>query len=363
MIEKINKNEKKNKNKTRTSVKLHGKEILIKKAYKKPNFNHKTVLTNDSWRYVDIYLKGLRKDEADKARKYWEQARQFYIASKQLTENASPLTLYYSFLNATKALLYSKENQFNDTYHGLKNPDNNKSTSIYGEKIKLCKDGVFPGLCNYFDEDSCENVEYSLKWVLYNIPYIHRAFSLTYKGSSDLFIPIRNPRFVYDSRTRDIWFEAELEENNSNINTLKMIKNFELDEFYHKNNYIIKSIEHLHNNPSYSIRETDLDRFLIFYRKIRKTVDYIHGSRDLWYIKRGHISNSINRTTMTMTLAAMHNLSSLARYHPDRLEKYLSKNSHWLLSEFINISPGQFIDEIACEITGCNLQNPGIKIE
>ena len=29
----------------------------------------------------------------------------------------------------------------------------------------------------------------------------------------------------------------------------------------------------------------------------------------------------------------------------------------------MKVSPDQFIDQIACEITGCNLQIPGIKIE
>jgi len=363
LIHRMEKLEKKKITKPRTSVKVKGKEILLRKAYKEPKFHHKTVLTHDTWRYVDIFLKGMRNKEGDKARKYWEQARQFYIASKQLKEYASPLTLYYSYLNAIKALLYSKKHRFVDTYHGISSLDNDDSISIYSERIRLCKEGVLPGLCEYYGEDSCENVEYSLKWVLYNIPYIHRAFSLTYSGSSNLFIPIMNPMFVYDSKTKEIWLESELEQKYSNKTTLNMLKNFEIDDYYNKNNYVIKSKEKLKVNTSYCLQEKDIGKFLTFYQCIRKNVDYIHGPKDLWYIKRSHISNSINRTTMVLTLAAMHKLSSLARYHPERLEKYLSKNTHWLLSEFIHISPDQFIDQIACEITGCNLQIPGIKIE
>ena len=36
--------------------KVKGKEILLRKAYKEPKFHHKTVLTHDTWRYVDIFL-------------------------------------------------------------------------------------------------------------------------------------------------------------------------------------------------------------------------------------------------------------------------------------------------------------------
>lgn len=39
---------------------------------------------------------------------------------------------------------------------------------------------------------------YTLKDILYNLEYIHRAYNLSYTNQPELFIPIKEPRLVYD---------------------------------------------------------------------------------------------------------------------------------------------------------------------
>jgi hypothetical protein len=57
----------------------------------------------------------------------------------------------------------------------------------------------------------------------------------------------------------------------------------------------------------------------------------------------------------------MHRLSEMTRYAPQALVKHLDKNHSWLLTEFINKSPLQFIDEISSEITGNDFRATGFR--
>jgi len=64
---------------------------------------------------------------------------------------------------------------------------------------------------------------------------------------------------------------------------------------------------------------------------------------------------------LTITFALMHRLSELSRYDPIRLKKHFDCQHNWLISEFINLAPTQFIYAIACEITGQEFKIPGIR--
>ena len=96
-------------------------------------------------------------------------------------------------------------------------------------------------------------------------------------------------------------------------------------------------------------------------RKVRKDIHFIHGTTDLWYFKRGGVNDLINRNPLCVTFALMHRLSELSRYDPLRLKKHFDCQHNWLLSEFINLSPKQFIYSIAGEITGKEFKIPGIR--
>lgn len=62
------------------------------------------------------------------------------------------------------------------------------------------------------------------------------------------------------------------------------------------------------------------------------------------------IKESLNR--FVLTFAAMHRLSELSRYAPDKLAKHFDCQHNWLLSEFIVSAPNQFIDSVLSKITG-----------
>ena len=69
-------------------LRIHGKAISVHKAAINPDFASRTVLVTDTWDYVDLWLKRRQKEQA---LFYWQQARDFYVASSQLPKTSSPL--------------------------------------------------------------------------------------------------------------------------------------------------------------------------------------------------------------------------------------------------------------------------------
>ena len=88
------------------NLKIKGKKIKIHKANNFPQYSEKSVLTDSTWNYVNMWLK---RNSYKESLFFWEQAKYFYNASKLLPILSSPLTSYYCFLNATKALLLVKK--------------------------------------------------------------------------------------------------------------------------------------------------------------------------------------------------------------------------------------------------------------
>lgn len=65
------------------------------------------------------------------------------------------------------------------------------------------------------------------------------------------------------------------------------------------------------------------------------------------------------KTQRTVNFLRDAQLSELARHTPNYLVKHFDSQHNWLLSEFIQTSPLQFIDEISSEITGQEFMVPG----
>ena len=352
--------------KNRPTIQAGKIEIVLKKAHHNPNFTSKTVLTDSTWRYVEIFLKQVKTKEAEEALFYWEQARNFYIASKSLSTVSAPLTIYYCFLNATKALLRFKKQNFN-LKHGVTGKRKDGQFVLQNETLTIKAKGVLSGLCAYLGEPIKNNEPpYTLKDIFYNLSFIHRAFQLTFTSASypELFVPIINPRYVYDKFRKLGWFEAQLEIEHSNNRTNANLVGFGLDRKYDNSIFYVIRRNKTFKWDCYRNKPTEdsLVGLNKYHNKIRKQLRTIYGQNNLWYIKRTNLSTHIiDRSNLVLIFATMHRLSEMARYEPQALVKHLDKNHSWLLTEFINKAPLQFIDEISSEITGNDFRATGFR--
>ncbi len=339
-----------------TQITIGSRKAVAHKAVVDPDFTGKTVLVEDTWDYVAMWLK--RKGKGNE-QIYWEQAKYFYEATRRLPNISAPLTAYYFALNATKALLSAKKIAFSDQ-HGVTGRSGQGKTSLSKEFVDFKRGGILAELCRYVDE-TADNQTYTIKDIFYNLPCIHRAYNLTFTSQPELFIPVEEPRFVRKAGSSEAWFCCDITDRRyCNKNTIKKLpKKYERDEGS-GDCFTVRRKDRFKWIHGAAHKRNNLRNLTNYHRKVRNNLYYIQGSTKLWYLKRDDGPNEIiQRSSLTLTYAAMHRLSELARYEPMRLVKHFECQHNWLLIEFINVSRDQFLDEISAEITGNDFMVPG----
>lgn len=342
------------------SIKIKSKVVKLHKSVKSPILTSKNVLTNSPWDFVELWMK---KEKHKTALFYWKQAKEFHDASKGLPMQSAPLLHYYSFMNAVKALLSAKAINYNP-YHGVRSNNlraNLKSINITNEGVQIMNSGILPSLSTYYGETEV-SLTHSLQELLFNLPYIHRSYCLTYPRQTDMYIPIKNSEFVINKDTRKAFFRAWLSKDFSNGHVVKRLPPEFILDLKQNGGYIIRSVAEVPFSTPSRATLNDERNLITLHNRLRHKLFYINGSQALWYIK-SHAAGprKIARFPATITLAIMHRLSEISRYKPLELRAFLEGKQNWLLSEFIQQSPNQFIDEIASEITGHQFLIPNVR--
>jgi YaaC-like Protein len=336
---------------------LELRELKIHKAVHHAQFERKNVLTNDPSIYVDLWL---RSNGFTDSLFYWRQALEFYEASKGLSTNTSPVVLYYAFLNAVKALLSAKQVAFTDRHgvSGKKLSPSGSAVSLSGEGIKFHRHGIVPSLSAYFAETE-QNLTHSLEDVLYNLVFVHRTFNLTNLTRAELFTPLKVCEYVHDDASGEVYLRAKtVSDVNWSTFRANLPTSFSLLMFDGSEG--VRSVSSVQWVSSQNPSSNEIDKLRLLNQELRYYVQYIHGSQSLWYMKMNGASR-LQRQSLTLTLAAMHRLSEMCRYKPSDLQALMNGSENWLVSEFIMMSPIQFFDEIACEITGDQVLIPNVR--
>lgn len=150
-----------------------------------------------------------------------EASKNFYDAYQYLPKGSKALLGYYCILNASKAFLEAKNIQY-ENKHGVGGEKIKNKTALSNEHVIYYSNGILGELCKYFGESNNKN-RYSLKDLLYNLPFCHRAYKLTFKSQKELFIPIDNPIFILNSENNEAWFECELQKKSQTKITINDI--------------------------------------------------------------------------------------------------------------------------------------------
>ena len=339
-------------------IKLGKSEIRPHKAFVNPDFDAPTVLVADQFDYVELWLK---RNSTRSARLYWQQAENFYRVSTEMPNESRSIASYYCMLNAAKALLESKSILISP-FHGMSGRSISTRTSLTNEQSEIKTNGIFLSLSAYFGV-ALSGIKVNLKDVLYNMPFVHRAFTVTYRGAQDLFIPIKNGYFVRHPRNNEAWFQAEITDAKyCSAHTMARQRGWEIDEGQ-SDRFIIRRKRRFKWDTSRGTRKTDrLAQLVNYHRRIRRDIKYIHGAQRLWYFKRNDRGARIlHWPTPSLIFLAMHRLSELTRYDPEKLHSHFECQHNWLLAEFINQATENFIDQIASDITGHELMVPGYR--
>lgn len=343
------------------SLTMEGREIVLNKGFVHPKFGAKNVLTNSPWRYVDLWL---RKEEKASALFYWKQAEQFHNASQGLSAEAVPLLLYYSFMNAAKALLSAKGISFSP-HHGVSR-DNSRPAArgfLTNEWLRIAQSGVLPSLANYYGEIETAR-SYNLKEIFANLAFIHRTYALTFTSQPETFYSLADCRYVFDTNKDSVYLYALPEKQETKAKARNNLPQ-SLTIVDQKQNFYIRSVSSIPWKNPRKATAGELRALAILHKSLRRDLQYNNGYYTLWYAKlkvpNSRPTRRIQRSVPTLTLAASHRLSEICRYNPQQLSTYLEGSQNWLLSEFIAMASPQFIDEIASEITGFQFFTPNVR--
>lgn len=347
-------------------LEINSKEIQLLKSITSADYSGKTVLTNSSWEFVELWFKRQSSKKATNALFYWTQAKNFYIASEALPIESRPLTAYYCCLNAAKALLIMKGDEnidFDNISHGISSDRKQwgKSCDLKKAEVKfLCK-GVLFELSKYFNEE-CNGHEYMIYDLMYNIPCIHRTFSLTYH-CSELFIPIKDVKFIINTDIKKGWVQFQVDKKYANGNSLKYApKRYEKTLSTDDSIYLMRKKKRFDWDIHKDIK-IRLESLSKYHCTLRKDLLYIYGDTKLWYLKKEISTNKhiLRRNSITLIFAVFHWLSELVRYNPEKFEKLMKTKQNWLIHDFVENSLCQYIDEISCEITENDIMVPGYR--
>lgn len=344
---------------TVSDMRLKGRICRPHKAATAPAMDARTVLTDSPWQFVDLWLKRNKKDDAQF---YWRQAREFYIASQGLSSQASPLPLYYCYLNVAKSLLSSKGVLYKQ-HHGVREKKMRAPSDkidLSNEGIRILNSGVIKSLSDYFGEMETLS-EHSVKDIFINMPFIHRTYILTHNRETEVYVPLLECRFVHDRVQRRAFMRAKLSADYARGIILRRAPNTIIAD-PDGSGLALRSaatVPCLHGGrPSVG----DIEQIKKLNEILRGDIEYINGSQTLWYLRtRPSGATIIHRRVPTLILMAMHRLSELCRYKPLVLDRHLSSKKNWLIDEFLRMSPSQYVDEMASEITGYQFQTPNVR--
>lgn len=370
------------------------KSLHMKKAYTSQDYQSSTVLTDDAFTYIDFFFGSHKKsmkylDPALRAKYgdpnkyhfsfYWKQAMSFYSAAKALPIESSPLASYYSMLNAVKALIAFKKTYVDDfvvnfSAHGLLEDKHSIGESLETIGVQRLDFGVFTEfgkiLESNFDVIWPRRTAWTLKKMLYNLAFLHRAYVTTYttprgRKVQELFLPVKageSPMY-YKGNDNSLYLKLQIERYNfpptaSSIPTSIMasISN----DFAECENepFTLHSVNGARRNADSISGELKALNTIL-----RKNFQYIKSSKRLWYLRRSNLGSSdiINANSMLIEMAAMHRFSEIVRYKPEQLARLMDSKENWLTHEFLSHALDQFIDEIAAEITGQDIMCTGVK--
>jgi hypothetical protein len=236
--------------------------------------------------------------------------------------------------------------------------------ALSNEVVKFQNSGIVSALAAYLDEPETAT-GHTMKELLGNLPYIHRAFRHTYASQTELFIPLVKPVYRQHPTDAYVWFSAEVQGRFADQRTLRALPSrFEVDAGWDEKCVIRtrKRVKWCRRGNSKQDREEARKRLWHLHKTTRLDVKCISGALDYWYLKRpGSPTAPIRRYDMTIAMAAMHRLRELSRYDPKGLVRYLEGKENWLISEFIQLAPRQFLDELVCEMTSLEIRLPGVR--
>lgn len=309
--------------------------------------NSKKLIISDIWAFWDYIIKK-KNFEKEFMSSLLEQAKNFYTAAENSPLKSKPLLYYYSFLNLAKIIINIEKSygKVGCSYmHGIGERHLNKFShseiKIAGKKTHV-KNVSFE-LHEALDFNVLlASTTINLKDYLTHCVGIHRAYSEIY-NIDEVFVRLGS--FVLYKGVKKLISKVEVCCDTAQSATLIALGYniiLEDDVFYW--------VEEV-NTASYGV--TRLDYFNLSRALRQKGIWYFIGSDGYTSYISTHSTN--RQCPEIIIYNTMFFLGSITRYHPYMFDKIFSDKEQWLMSEFLETQPKQFLYLATAKILGQNV--------
>jgi hypothetical protein len=306
------------------------------------------VLSRDPWAFLSSYLqtslpktRGKNRERIERALYFASLAEDFYRAAHSVPLPAQGTLYYYGMLDLVKCFLSMRGADLETTFehHGLMLPLGKKHTIEARPKMKDAFN-VFAHFCEALGKDLTGTVEIGFKDALSHVPEIHGIYvSLGYIPKRKL-LPVQiefqvNP--AKDHLFTEIVYEKEQE---AKVDTSKFLKGARA--VYFKEGFPRERKVVYRSTQRKPFGRNNLDRkyknILSEYCKFDLVpILTAQGYRYYVDLRPGDVPH------LAYSLLCMFYLGSAARYRPLEVRSVLEGPLRPLVSEFVSLTPRQFL--------------------
>ena len=327
------------------------------------------VITSDVWAFLRNHSQKVLKGEAEtKALAYIDQAFEFYEAGANPRISSRPVLYYYSFLNLVKLLLIHRNIALPPAVrHGISDPKANirrrlrfESQAVRVEVGASDHSNLFPELIGALSGKSLRRpAVFLVKDLMAQIPGIHRTYCQVVDWEP-IFCPLYATEIL--SGGSSVWVRIRLKRHGTDVNkTLPKLRN--LSEFER----VLTQVEpHDADNEVWFETKTPVPgsrkgidaAIRVLWKQIQSCGVWALLTGDGYRYYLGDVPAARRFPQLCSAYAIMFYLGSLTRYKPYDFDKIIKRDYAWLVSEFLETQPLQFVYVLASTISGVDVVRP-----
>ena len=306
------------------------------------------VLTSDPWSFLTSHLqtevvgkRGANKQRLERALYYAQLAEDFYRSAQSTQLPAQGTLYYYGMLDLVKSFLSCRGADLETTFehHGMVLPLGKKLT-VEAKPPMRDAYNVFSSFCAALGKPVTSPTEIDFRSALSHIPEIHGIYVSLGHIKKRKLLPIKIEFQV--NKSMDFLFTELIyeKEQEAKVDTSRFLKGKRLAYFKdgfprdkkivvrakRRKSYNPQNIDLIYNNILKEFRDFDIVPILT-----------ANGYRYYVDLRPGAIPQ------LAYSLLGMFYLGSAARYRPLEMRSLLEGNLRPLVSEFVSLTPRQFL--------------------
>lgn len=306
------------------------------------------ILTSDPWSFLSSHLQSRQKkargtnlEKIERALYFASLAEDFYLAAESVPLPAKGTLLYYGMLDLVKCFLSLNDVQLETTYehHGLILPIGKELTVEAKPKMR---DGIniFACFCEKLGKEIKSLTEVSFNQALSHVPEIHGIYTSLGHRQKRKLLPVDIEFQVNQARNKlftEILFDKKQE---SKVDTTRFLTGKRQNYFKDGYSRPQKIVYRAAKRKAYTKGNMDriFQNILVDYRSF-DIVPILTSQGYRYYVDL--LPGAVPH--LAYSLLAMFYLGSAARYRPLEIKSLLEGNLRPLVSEFVSLTPRQFL--------------------